>query len=249
VARTVIFSGKAAPGYMMAKLIIRLINDVADIVNYDSQIGGRLKVVFLPNYNVGAAEIIIPASDLSEQISTAGTEASGTGNMKLALNGALTIGTRDGANIDIWQEVGEENFFPFGLVAGQIAALRGEGYDPWAYYNSNAELRKALDMIATGHFSTGAPERYERLVASLLEGGDPYMLLADYADYVACQERVSRAYSDPTQWTRKAIHNVARMGLFSSDRAARDYAKGIWHIEAVPLPYHEELHPRSSAGA
>ncbi len=246
VARTVIFAGKAAPGYLMAKLIIQLVNDVASVVNYDSRIGDRLKVAFLPNYSVASAEIIIPAAELSEQISTAGTEASGTGNMKLALNGALTIGTLDGANIDIRQEVGKENFFAFGLEADQIAELRAQGYDPWAYYNSNADLRRALDMIAIGHFSPGAPDRYESLVASVLQGGDPYMVLADYADYVACQESVSRAYEDQTEWTRKSIHNVARMGLFSSDRAAQDYAREIWNIEALPLPYHEELRPQRS---
>jgi starch phosphorylase len=243
VARTAIFAGKAAPGYMMARLIIKLVNDVAEVINFDSSIGDRLRVAFLPNYNVSAAELIIPASELSEQISTAGTEASGTGNMKLALNGALTIGTLDGANIDICQAVGEENFFAFGMKADEVGQLRARGYDPWRYYHANVELRQALDMIASGYFSSQAPQRYENLVASLLDGGDRYMILADYADYVACQERVSRVYEDPAQWARKAILNVARMGSFSSDRAVQEYARRIWHIERIPLPYHHELCP------
>jgi starch phosphorylase len=232
------FAGKAAPGYLMARTIIKLVNDVADVVNYDSSVGDRLRVVFLPNYNVTAAERIIPAAELSEQISTAGTEASGTGNMKLALNGALTIGTLDGANIDICGAVGEENFFAFGMTADQVARLRESGYDPWKFYYSNKELRQALDMIGSGYFSPQASQRYENLIASLLEGGDRYMVLADYADYVACQERVSRLYESSTEWTRKAILNFARMGNFSSDRAVREYARRIWQIEAVPLPYH-----------
>jgi starch phosphorylase len=238
VPRTVMFAGKAAPGYLMARTIIKLVNDVADVVNYDSSVGDRLRVVFLPNYNVTAAERIIPAAELSEQISTAGTEASGTGNMKLALNGALTIGTLDGANIDICGAVGEENFFAFGMTADQVARLRESGYDPWKFYYSNKELRQALDMIGSGYFSPQASQRYENLIASLLEGGDRYMVLADYADYVACQERVSRLYESSTEWTRKAILNFARMGNFSSDRAVREYARRIWQIEAVPLPYH-----------
>ena len=245
VPRTVIFGGKAAPGYMMARLIIKLINDVAEVVNYDSSIGDRLRVVFLPNYNVSTAELIIPASELSEQISTAGTEASGTGNMKLALNGALTIGTLDGANIDICQAVGEENFFAFGMKADEVAELRKRGYNPWDYYQRNPELKQALEMIGSGYFSPQAPQRYEGLIASLLEGGDRYMVLADYADYMACQERVSHLYEEPLEWTRKAILNVARMGNFSSDRAVKEYARRIWHIEPVPLPYHHELCPKS----
>jgi starch phosphorylase len=232
--RTVIFGGKAAPGYRMAKLIIRLINDVADIVNNDPLVKDRLKVVFIPNYDVSNAEIIIPAADLSEQISTAGTEASGTGNMKLAMNGALTIGTLDGANVEIRNEVGPENIFIFGLTADEVASLRASGYNPWLYYESNHELGQALDMIRDGFFSPVERERYRPVFDNLTANGDHYLLLADYASYIACQERVGALYLEPENWTRKAILNVAGMGQFSSDRTIGQYAQTIWNVEAKP---------------
>jgi len=233
--RTVIIGGKAAPGYVMAKRIIRLINNVAEIVNNDPLIGDRLKLLFIPNYNVSNAERIVPAADLSEQISTAGTEASGTGNMKLSLNGALTIGTLDGANIEIMEEVGEENFFLFGLTADEVARLRASGYNPWEYYHGNAELRQVLDMIASGYFSPDEPDRFQSIVDALLCHGDHYLLLADYASYVACQERVDALYCRPEEWLQKSILNVAGMGKFSSDRTIRQYAEQIWHVGPVPV--------------
>lgn len=233
VPRTVIFGGKAAPGYAMAKLIIKLINDVADIVNNDPQAAGRLKIVFVPNYDVSTAEDMIPAADLSEQISTAGTEASGTGNMKLALNGALTIGTLDGANIEILKEVGEENIFIFGLTAEEVARARAHGYQPWNYYHANEELRAVLDMIGTGFFSPDEPERFKPIVNTLLQHGDHYLLLADYAAYIACQGEVEKAYRDQELWVKKAILNVANMGKFSSDRTIMQYAEEIWQAEPV----------------
>ncbi len=231
--RTVIFGGKAAPGYPMAKRIIRLINDVADVVNHDPLVRGRLKVVFIPNYDVSTAEDIIPAAELSEQISTAGTEASGTGNMKLALNGALTIGTLDGANIEIREAVGPENIFIFGLDAQQAAALRATGYDPWHFYWENEELRRVLDMIRDGFFSPEEPDRYRPVFDALTHGGDRYLLLADYAAYVACQDEVERLYRDREEWQRRAILNVAHMGRFSSDRTVREYAERIWNVKPV----------------
>jgi starch phosphorylase len=233
VPRTVIFGGKAAPGYAMAKLIIKLIHSVGDIVNNDPAVGNRLKVAFIPDYNVSNAEKIIPACDLSEQISTAGTEASGTGNMKLALNGALTIGTLDGANIEMKDEVGEDNIFIFGLNADGVAALRAKGYDPWDIYNTNAELRQALDMIAGGYFSPDAPHRFRPVFEALTGYGDHFLLLADYASYIACQERVDALYRDPEEWSRHAILNVAGMGRFSSDRTIREYAETVWKVKAV----------------
>jgi starch phosphorylase len=233
VPRTVIIAGKAAPGYVMAKSIIRLIHSVADVVNFDPAIGDQLKLVFLPDYNVSNAEKIIPAADLSEQISTAGTEASGTGNMKLALNGALTIGTLDGANIEIGQAVGADNIFTFGLTAEGVAAQRAAGYDPRAIYESNAELRLALDMIRDGYFSLDEPSRYAPIVNALLTYGDHYMLLADYASYIACQDRVDALYRDQDEWSRRAILNVAAMGNFSSDRAIQQYADEIWRVRPI----------------
>jgi len=235
VPRTVIFGGKSAPGYVMAKLIIKLINDVADIVNNDPLVSGRLKVVFVPNYNVSSAEIIIPAADLSEQISTAGTEASGTGNMKLALNGALTIGTLDGANVEIRDEVGTDNIFIFGLTTDEVAKLRQEGYNPKDYYQSNNELREVLDMIGSGFFSLAEPNRFKPIVDSLLEQGDHYLLLADYASYIECQKKVENAYRDQQQWVKKAILNVANMGKFSSDRTIMQYAEKIWGVKQVKI--------------
>ena len=229
-ARTVIFAGKAAPAYHMAKLVIRLINDVADVVNSDVQVRGLLKVVFIPNYDVSTAEVIIPAADLSEQISTAGTEASGTGNMKLALNGALTIGTLDGANVEMREEIGAENFFIFGLNADEVAAQRAAGYNPWLHYDNDAQLRQVLHMLRDGYFSPDERDRYKAVFDTLTYGGDRFLLLADYASYVACQEAVSALYCDPEAWTKRAILNVAGMGKFSSDRAIAQYAKEIWNV-------------------
>jgi len=231
--RTVIFGGKAAPGYAMAKLIVKLINDVAEIVNNDMRIQGRLKLVFVPNYGVSVAENLIPAADLSEQISTAGTEASGTGNMKLALNGALTIGTLDGANIEIGNEVGEDNIFIFGLTTGEVARLRTSGYRATDYYHANGELRHAIDMIASGYFSPEDPDRFKPIVDSLLTHGDHYLLLADYASYLVCQKAVETAYRDQDQWVRKVIFNIANMGKFSSDRTISEYAEQIWQAKPV----------------
>lgn len=232
--RTVIFGGKAAPGYRMAKLIIRLINDVADIVNNDSRVHDRLKVVFIPNYDVSNAEIIIPAADLSEQISTAGTEASGTGNMKLALNGALTIGTLDGANVEIRNEVGPENIFIFGMTTDEVAQTHASRYNPWVHYDSNAELKQTLDMLRDGYFSPEDRDRFKPVFDTLTYHGDHYLLLADYASYIACQEQVGQLYRDPSAWTQKAILNVAGMGQFSSDRTIGQYAKDIWNVVPVP---------------
>ncbi|MQX35264.1 glycogen/starch/alpha-glucan family phosphorylase [Roseospira navarrensis] len=229
--RTVLLAGKAAPGYHMAKLIIRLIHDVARVINADPLVGERLRLVFVPDYNVSVAERIMPAADLSEQISTAGTEASGTGNMKLALNGALTIGTRDGANVEIGEEVGEENIFFFGLTADKAEVLRTKGgHDPWQYYTGDPELHMVLDMIGQGAFSPAEPDRYRAIVDTLTRHGDYYLLLADYADYIACQERVGLAYRDDEAWSRKAILNVARMGRFSSDVTVSEYAREIWRV-------------------
>ncbi|MGE4527242.1 MAG: glycogen/starch/alpha-glucan phosphorylase [Rhodospirillaceae bacterium] len=235
VPRTVIFAGKAAPGYDMAKLIIRLVLDVAETVNHDRATRDMLKVAFIPDYKVSSAETIIPGSELSEQISTAGTEASGTGNMKFALNGALTIGTMDGANIEIHDEVGADNIFIFGLDTTEAKELRAGGYDPWEYYNANEELRRTLDMVRNGYFSPNDPVRYKPLIDSLLRGGDHFLLLADYADYVACQEEVDRVYQDRAEWTKRAILNVANMGKFSSDRTIHEYAKEIWGIKPLDV--------------
>ena len=233
VPRTVIFAGKAAPGYYLAKLIIKLINDVAEVVNNDPAIQGKLKVAFIPNYDVTTAGIIIPAADLSEQISTAGTEASGTGNMKLALNGALTIGTLDGANIEIRDEVAKSNIFIFGNTAEQISELGRRGYNPWDYYHGNGELKQAMDMIQSGYFCLDEPKRFQPIFDALTTHGDRYFLLADYASYVDCQEKVDALYRKPAEWAKKAILNVARMGKFSSDRSIADYAEKIWHVHPV----------------
>jgi glycogen phosphorylase len=232
VPRTFIFGGKAAPGYFMAKLIIKLINSVGEVLNYDSDVGGHLKVVFLPNYNVKQARWIHPAANLSEQISTAGYEASGTSNMKFALNGALTIGTLDGANIEIRQAVGDENFFLFGLTAEEVRVKKAAGYHPSEYYNSNSSLREAIDSISAGRFSRGDRDLFKPLVESFIKH-DPYLVLADYESYIKCQEQVSLAYKDRDNWTRKSILNTARMGKFSSDRAIREYCEKIWN--ATPL--------------
>ncbi len=230
VPRTVIFAGKAASSYVMAKNIIRLIHDVGSVVNNDPRIGDKLKVVFVPNYGVSVAETIMPGADLSEQISTAGTEASGTGNMKLALNGALTIGTDDGANIEIRQNVGDDNIFIFGLKTPQVQSLKKSGYQPMRFYERIPALKAVLDAISGGAFSSDEPARYRGLVDSLLWGGDHYLLLADYESYVATQLKVDALYRDPGQWAERAIANVAGMGPFSSDRTIRAYAREIWGI-------------------
>ena len=230
VPRTIIFGGKAAPAYFMAKLTIKLINAVAARVNADPDMRGKLSVVFLPNYCVSQAERVMPAADLSEQISTAGLEASGTGNMKFALNGALTIGTLDGANIEIREEVGAENFFLFGLTSEAIEAERVEGYAPRRCYDNDSELRHVLDMIGDGVFSPEQPELFRPVCHALLEHGDPYFVLADYRAYITAQEEVDRLFLDREEWTRRSILNVARMGKFSSDRAILEYARNIWDI-------------------
>jgi starch phosphorylase len=206
---------------------------VGAVINADDRLGGRLKVVFVPNYGVSVAEIIMPGADLSEQISTAGTEASGTGNMKLALNGALTIGTEDGANIEIRDHVGAESIFIFGHKAHEIATLNQGGYQPLRIYENNAKLAAVLDAVATGRFSPDEPDRYRGVVDALLWGGDHYKLLADYDAYVAAQARVDALYRDPAQWARHAIVNVAGMGAFSSDRTIREYATQIWHVQPL----------------
>jgi starch phosphorylase len=222
-----IFSGKAAPSYTIAKLIIKLINDIAATVNNDPVVGDRLKVVYVPNYNVSCAEIIIPGADLSEQISTAGMEASGTGNMKLALNGALTIGTLDGANVEIMQHVGEENIFIFGLTADQVAQRRREGYDPQQIIAENPRLEAALADISKGTFSDGDTERFRPLVDGILHG-DYFMLAADFGDYLARQRDVGAAFRDKRRWFRSAVLNTANVGWFSSDRTIRQYDQEIW---------------------
>ncbi len=225
--RTFVFGGKAAPAYAMAKLIIKLINSVAEVVNADRDVDHRIKVVFIPDFNVKVGQRIYPAADLSEQISTAGKEASGTGNMKFAMNGALTIGTLDGANVEILEQVGQENFFLFGLTAPQVFAIQAEGYRPREFYNRNPELREVIDAIAAGAFSRGDRDIFRPLVDSLLNY-DPFLVLADYQSYVDCQSRVSEAFTDERTWSRMSILNIARIGKFSSDRAVREYYEKIW---------------------
>ena len=232
VPRTFIFGAKAAPGYFMAKLIIKLINAVADVVNNDAAVNGRYKVVFMPNYRVSLAERIFPAADLSEQISTAGKEASGTSNMKFAMNGALTIGTLDGANVEIREAVGHENFFLFGLRAEEVAHLKSFGYDPREPLAHNDELRDVINAISTGLFSPDEPDLFRPLVDDLINH-DPYMVLWDYASYIRCQEEVDAVFRSPDEWARRAAINVARMGRFSSDRAIQQYADDIWKINPV----------------
>ncbi|HNJ49599.1 MAG TPA: glycogen/starch/alpha-glucan phosphorylase [Accumulibacter sp.] len=228
--RSVIFAGKAASSYHMAKQVIRLIHDVAAVVNHDPLTRDLLQVVFVPNYGVSVAELIMPAANLSEQISTAGTEASGTGNMKLSLNGALTIGTEDGANIEIRDNVGADNIFIFGNNTAQVNALRQSGYQPMDYYRNDETLKAVLDLIDSGFFSPGERSRYHDVFNCLLHYGDYYLLLADFADYVATQQRVDTLYLTPGEWQRKAILNVAGMGPFSADRTIRDYANDTWHL-------------------
>ncbi len=235
VPRVVLFGGKAAPGYYMAKLIIKLINSVGEIINQDSDVNGRLKVLFLPNYSVSLAEKIIPASDLSEQISTAGMEASGTSNMKFALNGALTIGTLDGANVEIMEEVGPDNIFIFGLTADKVLELRRSGYNPEQYYYTNPELKRVLDMIKNDYFNPYEPGIFEPVFNTLVRQGDYFCHLADYADYIRTQDRVAETFRDKDLWTRKSILNVARMGKFSSDNTIMQYARDIWNVTPVPI--------------
>jgi starch phosphorylase len=234
VPRTFIFGGKAAPGYRMAKLIIKLIHSVGEAINADPIVKGRLKVVFLPDYSVKLGQRVYPAADLSEQISLAGKEASGTGNMKFAMNGAITIGTLDGANIEIREEVGAENFFLFGLTATEVENKKREGYNPRFAYVSNENLREVIDSLTSGEFSHGDRTLFEPLVNSLLTN-DEYMLLADYQSYIDCQDAVSAAYKNQEQWTRMSILNVARIGKFSSDRSIRDYCADIWKTWPVSI--------------
>ena len=235
VPRTVIFAGKAASAYYAAKQIIRLINDVAQVINNDPRAHAKLKVVFIPNYSVSLAQLIIPAADLSEQISLAGTEASGTSNMKFALNGALTIGTLDGANVEMLEHVGKENIFIFGNTTEEVEALRHNGYNPHQYYEQDHELHQVLTQIATGVFSPSEPKRYSNLFDSLVNLGDYYQLLADYRSYVDTQDKVDELYQQPEEWTRRTLLNIANMGYFSADRTIQEYADEIWHIKPVKL--------------
>ncbi len=234
IPRTVIFGGKAAPGYYTAKLIIKLINSVADVVNNDPDIDGKLKVVFLKNYSVSLAEKIIPASDLSEQISTAGLEASGTGNMKFALNGALTIGTMDGANIEIREEVGDENIFIFGLLADEVVKLKQNGYNPREYYENNKDLKRVIDMISSNYFNRNETGIFDPLIEELMNH-DYYCLFADYQSYIDMQKKVSKLFRNADEWTKKSILNVARIGKFSSDRSIKEYSDKVWNIKPVKI--------------
>jgi starch phosphorylase len=234
VARTVLFGGKAAPGYELAKRIIKLINDVAAHVNADPETRDLLRVAFFPDYNVQSSELILPAADLSEQISLAGKEASGTGNMKLALNGALTIGTLDGANVEIREEVGAENFFLFGMTVEEVGELHRRGYRPQDYVHADRELSEVVDALQRGAFSRGNREVARPLLDALLQR-DEFMALADYRSYVDCQDRVAETYRDAERWTRMSILNVARMGKFSSDRAIREYCEQIWRVQPVAV--------------
>ena len=247
VPRTVIFAGKAAPGYYMAKLIIRLITAVADRINRDGDVAPYLKAVLIPNYGVSLAEKIIPAADLSEQISTAGSEASGTSNMKFALNGALIIGTLDGANVEILEEVGADNIFIFGLKVQEVLDAKKVGYDPQHYYHNVHELKKTIDMIAQDFFCADKPGLFKPIVSSLLDDGDPYMVLADFETYVEWQRKASLAYLDQNSWTRKCIFNVARMGKFSSDRTIAEYARDIWRVTPVAVKASQTMTDESSS--
>jgi starch phosphorylase len=230
-ARVVLIAGKAASSYWLAKLIIKLAHDVGRRINGDPETSDRLKLIFLPNYNVSVAESLMPAADLSQQISLAGTEASGTGNMKLALNGAVTLCTRDGANIEIGDAVGWKGIFPFGLEVSEVERLKREGYGPMTIVNDNEQLRTVLEQIARGDFSPGDPHRFEPIVDSLLNRGDRYMVLADFADYWRAQRAVDALWKDQQAWTRYAVNSVAHMGRFSADRAIDEYARNVWNVE------------------
>lgn len=232
VPRTVMIGGKAAPGYYMAKLIIKLFNSIAKVVNNDPIIGDKLKLVFLENYRVSLAEKVIPAADLSEQISLAGTEASGTGNMKFMMNGALTIGTLDGANVEMREEMGNENIFIFGMTVDEVNSLRAKGYKPMDYYDNNTELRKAINQIRDNHFSPTEPGAFQDIVNSLLYH-DRFLLMGDFDAYVKCQERVSEVFQDSDHWHSMAIMNVASSGKFSSDRTIKQYADEIWGVKPL----------------
>jgi starch phosphorylase len=233
--RTFFFAGKAAPAYQLAKLIIKFLNNLAGTIDGDPAVSGRLRVVFLPEYSASLAERLIPASDVSNQISTAGYEASGTSNMKFMMNGALTVGTRDGATIEMAEEAGEENFFLFGLTADQVAGSRG-WYNPYWHYDHEPETRAALDLIFSDHFSRNEPGIFEPLRETLLTGGDHYMHLADLTSYIQAQERLGDLYSDQNAWARKTILNVAGSGKFSSDRSIAEYAADIWNVAPCPVP-------------
>jgi len=232
--RTIIFGGKAAPGYFMAKLMIRFINGIADVVNSDPDMDGLLRVVFLPDYNVKLGEIVYPATDLSEQISTAGKEASGTGNMKFAMNGALTIGTLDGANVELRELVKPENFFLFGKTEREIMNLKNKGYNPQSFIENSIELKEVLRLIEIGHFSNGDKELFKPLLNSL-KGLDPFFVMADFDDYLNTQDIVSKAWNDKKKWNKMALLNTARSGYFSSDRAIREYCDSIWKVMPMPV--------------
>jgi starch phosphorylase len=232
--RTFLFGGKAAPGYFMAKLIIRLVHGIAEVVDNDSAARSLMKVLFVPNFNVKTGQRIYPAADLSEQISTAGKEASGTGNMKLSMNGALTIGTLDGANVEIREEVGAENFFLFGLTAEEVRIKKSSGYRARDYLERDQELAEAIELISSGHFSKGDRSMFQPLVDSMV-GWDEYLVMADYRPYLDAQARVSAAWKDTETWTKKSILNAARMGKFSSDRSIAEYAKTVWQTKPVEV--------------
>jgi len=232
--RLFVFGGKAAPGYFMAKRMIKLITSVAGVVNNDPDVRDRLKIFFIPNYNVKIGHAVYPMTDLSEQISQAGMEASGTGNMKFSMNGALTIGTLDGANVEIREEVGAENFFLFGLNVDEVMALQGSGYSPRDYYQNDDELKGVIDLIASGYFSHGDRDLFRPVVDSLLYN-DQYTLFADYRSYIDCQDRVGKSFEDKKNWTRMSILNAVRMGKFSSDRSIMDYSRKIWDVKPFPV--------------
>ena len=235
VPRTYVFAGKAAPGYYLAKLIIKLINDVAYVVNHDPAMKNRMNVAFLPDYRVSLAERIIPAADLSEQISTAGTEASGTGNMKFQLNGALTVGTLDGANVEIREEVGADNFFLFGKTVEEVEELRRAGYNPWDVYHANPAVRRVLDAIKNNFFNLDQPGLYQPIWDTLLTHGDRYLVLAEFDSYVECQAQISDVFEDKIRWAKMAILNIANAGKFSTDRTIAEYAQDIWNIHPCPV--------------
>ena len=238
---TFIFAAKAAPAYQIAKSVIKLINTMAEVINHDIDVAGRLKVIFLPDYNVSLAEKIIPAADISEQISTAGLEASGTGNMKLSLNGALTVGTWDGANIEIAQHVGEDNIFIFGNRTDDLEKLRKKGYNPWSYVDKSQDLQNVLEAIRDNVFDPSQPDLFKDIYNDITEHGDFYFYLADYEPYIKCNQEVDKLYAKPNKWAEKAILNVARMGWFSSDRSIQDYCDDIWHLERTPIDLTEEI--------